>query len=102
MDIVIHSLHFDADQKLEEFIHEKVGKLTQFSSDIISADVTLKISPTPTPENKIAEIKINLPGKPDLFAKKKAKSFEKAIDETSEALRRQLKKVKAKQRKIYK
>jgi putative sigma-54 modulation protein len=46
-------------------------------------------------ENKLAEIKVNIPGK-ELFAKKQSQSFEKSVDEAVEALRRQLKKHKEK------
>ena len=46
-------------------------------------------------ENKIIEIKLNVPGK-ELFAKKQTKSFEESTDEAIEALRKQLLKEKEK------
>jgi putative sigma-54 modulation protein len=46
-------------------------------------------------ENKIIEIKMNVPGK-TLFAKQQSDSFEAAADEAVEALRRQIKKFKEK------
>jgi ribosome-associated translation inhibitor RaiA len=45
-------------------------------------------------DNKLVEVKAHLPGK-DLFAKRRAVSFEAAMDEVSEALRRQVMKVHA-------
>ena len=44
-------------------------------------------------ENKVAEIKLLVPGN-DLFAKRQCKTFEEATDLAVEALRRQLKKQK--------
>ena len=94
MDIKVQSIHFEADKKLVDFVEEKVGKLSQFYDKIIGGDVFLKLEASDK-ENKVAEIKIKLPGK-DLFAKKQCKSFEEATDEAVEALRRQINKHKSK------
>jgi putative sigma-54 modulation protein len=40
-------------------------------------------------ENKIAEVKLSIPGK-ELFAKKQCKTFEEATDVAVEALRKQI------------
>ena len=95
MTVKIQSVHFDADKKLLEFIQEKVDKLTQFYDGIITSDVTLRIDKSSDAENKVAEIRIHLPGN-DLFAKKQCKSFEEAIDTSLDALRTQVKKHKEK------
>ncbi|MFO8234803.1 MAG: ribosome-associated translation inhibitor RaiA [Bacteroidales bacterium] len=97
MDIKIHSVHFDADKKLEDFIENKVSKLDQFYDNIISAEVFLKVEKTQSPENKISEIKLQIPGS-DLFAKKQGDSFEESTDASVTALEKQLKKRKDKQR----
>ncbi len=98
MDIKIHSVHFDADVKLLDFTMQKVGKLGQFSDDIINAEVFLRLENAQDMENKIAEIKINMPGN-NLFAKKQGKSFEEAVDLSAEAVRRQIRKHKEKYKK---
>ncbi len=98
MDIKINSVHFDADARLLDFINQKVSKLEQFSDDIISAEVFLRIENAQDMENKIAEIKLNMPGN-GLFAKKQSKSFEEAVDLSAEAVRKQIKKHKEKLRK---
>jgi len=95
MKVKIQSLHFDADQKLLDFIDEKVNKLVTFNSNIIDAEVTLRLENSSTSDNKVAEIKLLVPG-PDLFAKRQCKTFEEATDQAVEALRRQLKKSKEK------
>ncbi len=94
MEIKVQSIHFDADQKLVTFVEERLNKLTQYYDKIIGGDVFLKLEPSDR-ENKVAEIKLAIPGK-DLFAKKQCKSFEEATDEAVEALRRQINKHKSK------
>lgn len=95
MDINIHSIHFDADTKLLDFINTKLSKLSTFYDKIIDAEVFLRLDKSDTNENKLVEIKLNLPGK-EMFAKKQSKSFEESTDEVVEALRRQIKKHKEK------
>lgn len=97
MDIKIHSIRFDADQKLLDFVDKKVTKLVQFYDHIIGAEVFLRLDKDQSLENKIVEVKLNIPGN-DLFAKKQSKSFEESADLATDALRRQLKKTKEKQR----
>ncbi len=95
MKINISSVHFKADKKLEDFITEKVGKLTSTYENIIGSEITLRLDNSSTMENKIAEIRLKVPGN-DLFAKKQCKTFEEATDIAIGALRRQLKKHKEK------
>ncbi len=99
MDIKIHSVRFDADVKLIDFIKSKVSKLIQFNDDIIGAEVFLRLENSQDMENKISEIKIDIPGN-NLFAKKQSKTFEEATDLAVDALRKQVKKKKDKLRKI--
>jgi putative sigma-54 modulation protein len=98
MDIKIHSVRFDADAKLVDFIKSKVIKLVQFNDDIIAAEVYLRLDNSQDMENKITEIKLDIPGN-SLFAKKQSKTFEEATDLVVEALRKQAKKKKEKLRK---
>jgi len=95
MDIKVNSIKFKVDSKLEDFIKEKIEKLTTLYDNILGSDVILKVENNNTLENKIAEVKIMVKGN-DLYAKKQSKSFEEAIDLATEALKRQLKKYKEK------
>ncbi len=97
MEINVHSLHFNADSKLLDFINAKVGKLETFYDGIVAADVTLKLEKSDKTENKVAEIKVSIPGN-DAFASNHAKTFEEAVDLTVDALKGQLKKAKEKQK----
>ncbi len=98
MDIKIQSLHFDADVKLLNFVESKTGKLDQFYDNIIGVEVTLRLDHSDEIGNKVADIKTLIPGN-ELFAKRQSKSFEEATDLAIDAIIRQLKKIKEKQRK---
>lgn len=97
MKINTQSVHFDADVKLINFIEQKVSKLERFFDHIIAADVILRLESNGQVKDKIAEIKMKVPGAV-LIAKETDKSFEAAIDAASEALRRQLIKHKERMR----
>lgn len=95
MEIKVQSIHFDADKKLVDFVNEKVAKLSSLHEHITNSEVFLRLDKNETGDNKIAEIKLKVPGK-ELFAKRQCKSFEEAIDLSVEALRTQVKKYKGK------
>jgi putative sigma-54 modulation protein len=95
MKLDIQSVHFKADQKLLDFIQSRADKLDQYFDGIISGEVILRLDKSETKENKIVEMKLEVPGN-NPFAKKQAASFEEATDECIEAMRRQVKKVKEK------
>jgi putative sigma-54 modulation protein len=95
MDIKIHSIRFDADVKLLEFIHTKVEKFNLFFDDIVSVEIWLRLDRSQDLENKLTEIKLTLPGA-ELFAKKQSRTFEESTDLAVEALRRQIHKHKGK------
>lgn len=93
MNLNINSVHFKADNKLEQFIEKKVGKLSGFFEGVIGSEVTLKISKSEARDNKIAEIRLQIPGY-DLYAKKQSNTFEEATDTAINALKKQLEKHK--------
>ena len=95
MDIKVHSIHFDADVRLIEFINFKLKKLIQFYVDILGAEVFLRLDRSQDLENKVVEIRLTLPGN-ELFAKKQSRTFEESTDLCVEALRRQIRKHKTK------
>ncbi|HEX8517025.1 MAG TPA: ribosome-associated translation inhibitor RaiA [Bacteroidia bacterium] len=95
MTVKIQSVHFDADKKLLEFVQERVDRLNQYYDGIINSEVILKIDKAEGTDNKIAEIRLHIPGN-DLFAKKQCKSFEEAVDTSIDALKTQVKKHKEK------
>jgi putative sigma-54 modulation protein len=95
MKIRVQSIHFDADQKLLDFIQEKVDKLVTFNDQIIGGEVMLRLDKSSDNKNKIVQIKIQIPGN-DIMAKEQCKTFEEATDLCMEVLSRQIKKHKEK------
>ncbi|TVZ25464.1 putative sigma-54 modulation protein [Gillisia sp. Hel_I_86] len=95
MKVNVQSVNFNADQKLIDFIQNRLDKLEHFYDKIIYADVFLKVQKTSEKENKITEILLSIPGG-DVIVKKKSKKFEECVDEAVSALQRQLVKRKEK------
>tara|TARA_B100000795_G_scaffold261626_1_gene238590 strand:+ start:1492 stop:1800 length:309 start_codon:yes stop_codon:yes gene_type:complete len=97
MKVFIQSVNFNASVGLLEFIEKKVVSLTKFHDKIVNAEVFLKLENSSDKENKIAEIKINIPGN-ELVVKKQFRSFEESVNTGVESLKRRLKKSKEKLR----
>jgi len=69
MQIQIHA-PFEVNTLLKGLVERKVRKLTTFYDRIVRADVFFKLEGPQSPDGKIIEINLSLPGK-DAFAKKK-------------------------------
>lgn len=89
MEIKTNAVNFSIDKKLVAYIEDKVSKLSLFFDQIISTEVYLRVDKSAEKENKLAEIKLLVPGN-EVFAKKQCKTFEEAVDLTVEALRKQI------------
>ena len=89
MNIKIESIHFDADQKLLDFINKKFGKLEQYYDRIMYIDVTLKLENSGQVRDKVVEVKVDVPGEL-IVCKGINKSFEAAVDEVVDVAKRQL------------
>ena len=94
MDVIIQSLGFKHSDNLEEYIKQKLEKLTP-SDRIIRANVTLFQGPDRATPNDYCEIRLEVPG-PDLFVKEHDERFEQAIDECVNKLQGILRKQKEK------
>ena len=79
MKVNVNAVNFTVDRKLVDFIQVRFDKLDKFYDKIVSSDVFLKVDNTSEKENKMAEVKILVPGE-DLVVKKQCKSFEEAIE----------------------
>jgi 30S ribosomal protein S21 len=93
MKVNYNVVGFTADQKLVDFIQKKMDKLDLFYDKVIDADVYLKLENTNAKENKIIEIKVNVPGD-NFVVKKQCKTFEEAMDLSVNPIERFLKKYK--------
>ena len=95
MKVNVQAVNFTVDGKLLDFIQERMDKLEKYYDKVVSADVFLKVEKTSEKENKFVEIKINVPGD-DFLVKKHCKTFEEAVELSSESLERLLVKRKEK------
>ena len=97
MKVFTQSVNFNADADLIKFVEKKIEGLEKFHDKIVDAEVFLKVQKTSDKENKITEVKINIP-KSELIVKKETKTFEEGISVAVDSLKRQLKKSKEKHR----
>jgi putative sigma-54 modulation protein len=97
MKISVQSVNFNISRDLVNYIEKKVNNLEKFHDHIIGAEVFLKVQSTSEKENKMADIKMNLPGV-DVVAKKQSKTFEEAVSLAADSVKRQLVKRKEKLR----
>ena len=97
MEIKINAVGFSASTQLEDFIQKKISKLDKYHDGIIGSEVTLKLEKDDNLENKVVEVLLNVKGQ-EVFAKKNAKKFEEAVDELYDVVKRQLVKIKEKER----
>lgn len=95
MKVVLNAVKFTPDEKLQNFVNDKVGKIERLLPEVLQADVSLKVDKPETNNNKIAEIRLVVRGK-DLFVTKQADSFEEAVMLSIDALKTQIDKFKEK------
>ena len=89
MKVDIHAVNFAVDKKLLEFVQERMDKLDKFYDKVVFSDVFLKVENTSEKENKIVEIKVQVPGD-EFVVKKQCKTFEEGADLAIESLERLL------------
>jgi putative sigma-54 modulation protein len=89
MKVKIDSIHFTADQKLLDLVEKKVVRVSKYYEGVIGADVFLKLENSGQVRDKVVEIKLYVPGN-SLFVKSTDKTFERALDEASDNLKRQV------------
>jgi putative sigma-54 modulation protein len=88
MKIMTESVHFTADQKLLQFIENKLQKLERLYERIIDIHVVLKLESHQSIKDKIVEVLIHVPGG-NIFTRESSKSFETAIELAMSSLKRQ-------------
>tara|TARA_B110001454_G_scaffold4910_1_gene4575 strand:- start:284 stop:592 length:309 start_codon:yes stop_codon:yes gene_type:complete len=97
MKVFTQSVNFNADKELIIYADEKVLALVKYHDKIVDAEVFLKVLNISDKENKLTEIKINIPGS-ELIVKREARTFEEGINAAVDNLKRQLKRSKEKHR----
>ena len=95
MRINIQSPGFTVKPVLTGFIQEKIEKLSNYYSEIISIDISLRVSNSYTKENKVCEIRLSIPGN-DMLASTQSKTFEEAVLNVVEIIKNRIKRKKSK------
>jgi putative sigma-54 modulation protein len=80
--------------ELMDYTKEKIGGLSKYYDKIVGIEVYLKLGQE-AEENKVVEVKLNIPGN-DIHAVGKAAKFEGAINEAVDKLKGQIRKIKTK------
>lgn len=97
MNVKIQTVHFDADEKLLEYVTKKVDKLNTFHDNITKVDVFLKLdNVVHTIKDKVAELRVHVP-KHDFFVKASSKSFEESFENALDSMITQIKRQKTRQ-----
>ena len=95
MKIRFHLVNITPDIKLLNFVQTKLNKLDLFYNRILYVDAYFLVEPVSYKGNKLVEIKLRVPGK-ELIVKKHSQSFEGAINQAKEALKKAIIKYKDK------
>jgi putative sigma-54 modulation protein len=95
MKVNVHAVNFTVDRKLVGYVQERLNKLEKYYDKVVYSDVFFKLDNNGEKVNKIAEIKINVPGD-EFIVKKQCKTFEEAVELAADSMERLL--VKRKQK----
>ncbi len=99
MQVTFQTVHFTADQKLKDYISEKLQKLTKFYPKIVQTTVFMKLENSGQVRDKVIEIKMNVPGS-TVIATETDKTFEASFDSALDTAKRQLKKLNEKAQEV--
>jgi|TARA_B110001454_G_C12444210_1_gene319232 putative sigma-54 modulation protein len=97
MKVFTQSVNFNADADLINLVEKKIESLVKYHDKIVDAEVFLKVQNTSDKENKVTEVKINIPGS-ELIIKRETRTFEEGLNLAVDSLKRQLKRSKEKHR----
>lgn len=95
MNIQIQSPGFKVTPELTGFIHDKVGKLLNHSSETISISLMLKADNTGNKVNKVCKIRLAIPGN-DILASAQCLTFEEAVLQVTATVKNRIKRMNSK------
>lgn len=87
MEIRIKSLKFDADKKLQDFIHKKVSKIERFDDSLTEVEVTLSL--LEKPDNKSVKLQAFGSGN-SLFVERTSNTFEDALNDAVDVMKEKI------------
>ena len=94
MKKTITSRHFEASDQLKDFAHEHMEKLTHIFDRITSCSLIMQEHPDPD-KSQSAELVVQIPQK-SLTATSNKETYEQAIHDSIENMKRQLRRYKEK------
>lgn len=95
MKVNVHAVNFTVDRKLVGYVQDRLNKLEKYYDRVVFSDVFFKVDNTSAKVNKIAELKVNVPGD-EFIVKKQCKTFEEAVVLAADSMERLLMKRKQK------
>jgi putative sigma-54 modulation protein len=97
MKVQTEAVQFKADRKLLDYVERKLVKMERYFDRIIEARVVLKLENSGQVRDKIAEVRLSVPGDTLIF-KSSSKTFEASVDNAVDGLKRLIAKHKEKAR----
>jgi ribosomal subunit interface protein len=95
MQIQILSTHFEADRELLDLVTKKFKRFEKLYSRIERCNVILKHEKDSRNKKCVVEVRLAVPGK-DIFASESGKTYEQAIEQLLDDLKKQVVKRKEK------
>lgn len=95
MKVQMQAVNFEANEWLLEYTENKLSKLTQVYDQIVGINVTFKLDNNNSKENKVLDVRVEVPGD-DLQVSKVGQAYEECVDLAYDTLRRQIIKKKEK------
>ena len=99
MKLKFQTQGFTASQELTKLLYQKVAKLAKFFDKKLVAEVKMSSDNSDLKESKVCNIRLVIPGN-YLRANAQCKTFEEAIADAVEALKRQIEKRQMDKRQI--
>lgn len=93
MNITIKAIHFDATEKLEEYITKKLEKIAKAAGEA-NVEVVLKVVKPQTAMNKEVSLSLPMNGQ-TLYVSKVADTFEDAVLQAIDSIKVQMEKIKS-------
>jgi putative sigma-54 modulation protein len=87
MKLQMHSIHFDADKKLTDFIQKRINKLETFYDRIVDGEVIMRLEKDDQNHNKTIEFKINIPGESNCLSSRRTKHLKPRLTRRSKPLK---------------
>lgn len=100
MEIQITAIHFEPGDELRKYITDRINGLHDDYGKFTNAEVSLRETHPGEPENKEVMVSLMYPGAPDQVATEKRDTYEEALNACTEALKKELEKLKDRNRPI--